>query len=287
MRCVSSSVSIRPMSVADVAPAAAVLRRGSWGDREAFFDFALEHSACLPLVADAAGEIVGTGLGTSFGRTGWVGMIFVAPAWRGRGLGTRLTRAIVDDLHQAGCGTVLLIATELGRPVYERLGFVAEDTYVILSSSGALERAPEQPMETTRPFETADFAAVCALDRWATGEDRSALLESIAGRHVGAVVVDVESHSAVRGYCLAASWGGWPTIASCPSVALALLDWRVRHGGSPGDTQTALLARNEVGLAAVLEAGWRRTGSAVRMRLGPAVEWHPDAVWGQFNFAIG
>ena len=52
------AVLVRPMTTRDVAPAAAMLRRGEWGDREGFFAWAVDHPACRPFVADDDGRLV-------------------------------------------------------------------------------------------------------------------------------------------------------------------------------------------------------------------------------------
>jgi len=118
-----SGTTVRPMLRDDVVAAADAVRRGDWGDREAFFRFAAAHSNCRPILAERDGEIVGTGVATVSGRVGWVGTIWVAPALRGRGLGRAITEAVIDELEGSGCRTLVLVATDAGRRVYERLGF--------------------------------------------------------------------------------------------------------------------------------------------------------------------
>ena len=84
-------------------------------------------------MADAGGELVGVAAGAVFAGTGWVGGVAVVPAHRRVGLGGALTEAIVAYLEDQGVATVLLHATALGRPVYERLGFVPETAYLTLT----------------------------------------------------------------------------------------------------------------------------------------------------------
>ena len=67
---------------------------------------------------------------------GWIGTIFVAPAWRGQGLGRAITQAIIDRLEAAGCRTLVLVATAEGRRLYERMGFEIQTRYRILEAPG-------------------------------------------------------------------------------------------------------------------------------------------------------
>lgn len=54
-----------------------------------------------------------------------VDMVATHPDHRGRGLATGLLRRALREARDRGCETASLIATAAGRPVYERLGFVA------------------------------------------------------------------------------------------------------------------------------------------------------------------
>ena len=132
----SDGQTIRPMAAADIEAAADVLVGGGWGDRRAFFRFAVAHPGITPFVAEADERIAGTGIATTNGAVGWVGMIFVDEGLRGRGIGTALTAAVIDRLEADGCATLVLLASPLGRPICERLGFVAEMDYRILVAAG-------------------------------------------------------------------------------------------------------------------------------------------------------
>lgn len=72
------------------------------------------------------GRIVGTAIGIDYTAFGWVAMMLVDPAYRGRGLGARLLEAALTALPPGL--PVRLDATPLGRPLYERYGFVPETT---------------------------------------------------------------------------------------------------------------------------------------------------------------
>ena len=50
--------------------------------------------------------------------------VYVEPAWRRRGVGEALMRAILDALAVRGIRRIVLHASDDGRRLYERLGFV-------------------------------------------------------------------------------------------------------------------------------------------------------------------
>ena len=91
----------------------------------------------LAWVAEAEGEIVATS-GLCFferppngasptGLEAYVMNMYTAPGWRGRGLATALLAAAVARAKEAGARRIWLHATEQGRPVYAKAGFVASD----------------------------------------------------------------------------------------------------------------------------------------------------------------
>ena len=114
---------LRPMTRADVDAATELILGNDWGVRREWLEFAATQPACIPIVAEAHGEIVGTGVGTVSGPVGWIGTIFIAPGRRGHGLGRAITQTIIERLESAGCRSLVLVATNEGRRLYERMGF--------------------------------------------------------------------------------------------------------------------------------------------------------------------
>ena len=275
---------IRPMLATDTSPAAELLRLGDWGERLLFFDWAIGQPTVAPLVAERDGEIVGTGVGSAHGPVGWVGTIFVEPARRGSGLGRAVTRAVIDELEARGCRTLVLIATSMGRPVYKREGFEILDEQVRFSIDG-LPADDRPPDPFIRPFAPADCDAVAALDRFATGEDRRAVLASLLAPESTWVAVDPAGE--VRGYLARAPWRGGALIAPDADDALRLLEMRRRSTGLSGKAGAGLLGSNVTGRERLRAAGRQEEGSGVRMIRGVPLDWHPEAIWGQFNGALG
>ena len=106
--------SLRAMTRADVDPATELILGNDWGVRREWLEFATTQPACVPIVTEADGEIVGTGVGTANGTVGWIGTIFIAPDRRGHGLGRAITQAIIDRLESGGCRSLVLVATSAG-----------------------------------------------------------------------------------------------------------------------------------------------------------------------------
>jgi hypothetical protein len=178
----------------------------------------------------------------------------------------------------------VLVATTVGRPLYERLGFAVQTWYRTLEAPG-LAGAGEAPDPRIRPFRPDDLDAMVALDRTATGEDRAHVLAALAtpdGTRILADDADRPVGSVVR-----APWGGGATIAPDLPDALAIL--RARRLAYPPDRRVrcGILLENEAGAAALQADGWTEAWRAPRLVRGAPPDWHPEHIWGQFNHALG
>jgi len=279
-----SRATIRPMRAADAVEAADLLRRGDFGERLDFFEWALTQPTIAPVVAVHEGRIVGTGTGSAHGHSGWVGVIFVAPDRRGTGLGRSITRTVIDDLEARGCRTQVLIASPMGRPIYVREGFTALDHQVRFTIDG-LPPGDGSMDPRVRLYAAGDFDAIAALDRHATGEDRGHVLRALVTTE--STLVAVDAAGAVRGFLARTPWRGGGLIATDPDDALRLLEHRRRSTGISGKAGAGVLASNVIGRERLRAAGWHEEMGNLRMIRGEPLDWHPDAIFGQFNGALG
>jgi GNAT superfamily N-acetyltransferase len=224
-------------------------------------------------------RVVGGAACASFGATGWIGALGVAPRARGKGIGGALTEAAVAWLRGCGAETVLLYATDMGRPVYARTGFVAEGGARAWRGSAT---GPPADANTLRSLRPADRDPVVALDRRATAEDRGAVL----GALTPLVGLGAERDGELRGALLTSPWGAGPAIlADGADEGVSLL--RAARGGTSSPAIVTLPDANAAGTDALAAWGFEPVNHAVRMRLGPAVPWAPERVYGMFNLFWG
>jgi GNAT superfamily N-acetyltransferase len=200
--------------------------------------------------------------------------IVVRPGQQRGGLGARLTEAAIEWLRKRAVGAVQLLATTAGRPVYERLGFAAGERY----GSFAWPAVARNADVVTRPLQTVDLPAACALDRAATGEDRRGFIEAIASGWVAT------RDSEIVGFHLACPWGGGPTIAGDPAAGLALLRLAATLQKSPRNL--GLPEANQAAVEYLDELGIRPDRYATRMWLGTPPRWRADMIFGVFNFGV-
>jgi GNAT superfamily N-acetyltransferase len=83
----------------------------------------LGRAECVVYVGYADGIPVASGLGWRSGRTIGVYSIATIGSARRRGYGAAMTARVIADGVAAGCDVAALQASEMGRPIYERLGF--------------------------------------------------------------------------------------------------------------------------------------------------------------------
>lgn len=270
------------MTASDVDPVSDAILRSGWGDRRIKMAFVVGHPPCLPFVAEADGAIVGTGVTTINGPVGWIGTIWVDPEWRGRGLGTALTRATIDAAEAAGCRTLLLVATQAGQPLYEKHGFRVQTRYRIVEAPGLGAGAPDPRI---RPFRASDLEDVVALDAAGTGEDRAHLLRAFAAP--GTTRCLERDDGSLGGFVIRAPWGGGATIAPDPDDALAILQARRLAAAPQKRVRAGLIESNTTGLERLIAAGWTDSWQAPRLIRGDMPAWQPNAIWGQFDHAVG
>jgi predicted N-acetyltransferase YhbS len=270
------------MTPADVESVVAAFIRTDWGDRRLNLDFVTRHAETHPFVAEADGAIVGTGVLSVNGTVGWIGTIWVEPAWRRRGVGMALTQAVIDTADSAGCRTLLLVATEAGRPLYERIGFEVQTWYRILEAPGLGDEAIDPRI---RPFQPGDLAGMADLSAAATGEDRTHLLKAFASPETAVCLV--RDDGSVGGFVVRAPWGGGSTIAPRLDEADAILHARRVGRGPEQRIRAGLVAENQSGLERLLATGWTDSWSAPRLIRGDPLHWQPEAIFGQFNHALG
>lgn len=124
-------------------------------------------------VAELDGDVVGTVATVRYGtRFGWIGMVLVDPAERGRGIGTLLLEQGLMLL--ADMPLVRLDATPAGHGIYLKRGFAEECRLYRFQTT--VPEGLAAPPESIRAMTQADLPEVVALDEEIFGANRAAML---------------------------------------------------------------------------------------------------------------
>lgn len=166
-----------------------------------------------------AGAVVLTRYGAELAS---VGMMLVAARYGRMGLG----RALMEHLlAEAGDATVTLFATDLGKPLYDKLGFRTIRRSAAFTGPFRADSFLAEPAVTvatadnskmrTRPAAAADMASIIDVDKAAFGADRSRLLRRLPA-FAGQLLV-LETGRGVAGF--AAAWQNHTSTVIGPVVA--------------------------------------------------------------------
>ncbi len=150
--------------------------QAGWNQTPADWRRLLDLSPGGCIAGRLAGRLAATATVVAYGaRVGWIGMVLVDEAFRGRGLGTALLHEAVACAGRLGVEASGLDATDLGHPVYLKIGY--SDVDPIDRWGGALRATG--PARGTIPIGRRDLDAVAGLDSEACGVDRHELLSHL------------------------------------------------------------------------------------------------------------
>jgi len=231
---------IRLLTAADIPAAMRLKEAAGWNQTEQDWANLLvaEPEGCFGLVCD--GALVASATAVCFrSALAWIGMVLTAPEYRGRGFARRLMEHTLAFLAGRGVEWIKLDATDMGRPLYVKLGFEEE---------GPVERWCLPRVEGARPVDlppcwVEDFAE---LDRAAFGADRLNVLRRVV---VESACVPGEGYAMGRPGTKAAYFG--PCVCRSLEAARTLLEWFLaRHPGEsvfwdllPGNAEALRLAQ--------------------------------------------
>lgn len=215
-------VEYRAMKATDLDAAWRLSMEQNWPHRPV--DWKVAFALGEGIVAEVDGALVGTAMSWRWGAGhATLGLVIVSERMRGRRIGSALTERVLDEL---GDRSVTLHATEDGRGLYERLGFVR--TGEVRQHQGMAGPAPLVAMDQgwrLRPFDRSDEAALFALDARARGWPRVEMLRLWIDSAERITVLDHDG--ALDGYAILRRFGRGvvigPVIASDPIGAQALI----------------------------------------------------------------
>jgi len=237
------------------------------------FRFHWGYSYFYPIVAEIDSTIVGCGIGIIHGSVSWLGTIIVLPEYRRQGIGEKITCNLIEYCRRKGCTSHLLTASEMGEPVYRKLGFKTNATYVFYKKE--IVAAPRQPSKV-REMQQKDYQAVKELDRDVTGEDRFDFLTRFFST---GWIYTADNSDGSSGYYLP-DFGGGLIIARNADAALELMRVRLNHG-----KKTAVVpATNTIAREFLILEGFQEYRTSPRMILGNKVPWQPSMM---YNRATG
>jgi GNAT superfamily N-acetyltransferase len=263
---------VRVITTADIPAAMRLKDAAGWNQTELDWRnlFHLAPDGCFGIEAD--GELMATTTAVCFGsELAWIGMVLTHPDYRGRGLARNLMEHALRYL-EGRVAWIKLDATDMGRPLYAKLGFQDECKIERWSRPGSSSNSNSGVGFSLRGTSVPLPPEVEKLDRQACGADRRELLS---------VLTRIESSVTNRGYAMGragskATYFG-PCIAETGTEATKLIDaFLDAHQGEA--IYWDILPHNTEATRIASERGFQPLRKLVRMSIpGPEPFKHDDS----------
>ncbi len=276
-----STEQLRLMTTDDLAAATELSAAAGWNQTPEDWQMLiwLEPQNCLAIEAD--GRLVATTTLLCYSqRLAWIGMVLTSASYRGRGFARRLLVAALDRADSLGVETVKLDATDDGKPIYEKFGFMAEQAVERWSRPAS---APPQPLELRISRSSYGLSPhLRELDVQAFGSDRSNILQPLAQRST----LELASNAFLFARPGRITRYLGPCIAHDPAAAREIIITVLkasRHTSWSWD----LLPANKEAVAVALELGFTRQRCLTRMARGKALRGRDEMVFASAGFELG
>jgi GNAT superfamily N-acetyltransferase len=228
------------------------------------------HTALKATLDD---RLVGLGTTILHDDSAWLASIITHPRYRAQGIGTKLTRALIDTLDPLRFSTVYLDATDLGYPVYKKIGFTEEIEYFHYKEISLGLNTEDSGI---RPYEPSFLEDILKLDRKVSGEERSRMLIP----HIQSSFVCIDDNRL--------------TGAFIPGLMEGLVIARDCHAGIElmkkrftSFNYTAIPASNRKANEFLTGLGYERFRRSRRMRLWKARDWKPEMLYSRVSGQLG
>ncbi len=238
------------------------------------FDFYTLSDFCFPIKVTIDKKIVGIGTTTIHNDIAWLAHIIVHPDYRNQSIGKLITQTLVEISNSKLCDTIYLLATDLGEPVYKKVGFETETDYLYFKGEKTIGTYTKT--ENIVAFNSDFKKQISNLDRQVSGEDRMFQLE----QHLSSGFVYSQDNE-VKGFYLP-TLGDGLIIASTNSAGQELMKLRLTSkdfAAFPIDnvSSTEFMHQNN----------FKEVRREKRMRLGKKRNWQPTNIYNRIGGNLG
>jgi len=259
-------IKIRKFTISDL-PQVKLLQPDGWPDITANFSFFNDVDFCFPFVGEVGTEIVGLANCLLNEDSGWISHIIVSERFRNQGFGYKLTQHVMNFLSDKNISTQLLIATQMGEKLYEKLGFKKSALYNFYKG----EKLTCSKNENIRSVKSSDFDDILKLDYSISGEYRKNMLQ----HYISSGFVYEENKSKILSGYYIPELGDGVILASNENAGIELL--KFKH--SQKVCKTILPELNHTGNKILKESGFEIYNQSYRMVYGEEVNWKPKSVY--------
>ena len=259
---------MRLLQEQDIAIAAELSAEAGWNQTADDWRMLLRLNPENCFGIDADGRLVSTATLMCYGKQlGWIGMVLTTAAYRRRGFARNLLLHAIERADQLGIESLKLDATDQGQPLYESLGFRAEQP---------VERwwRPQQPPcgAAIQPAPLLDH------DFRAYGADRSELLRALTERS--------KAYAQADGFCLSRLGRRANYIGPCISQSAEFARLSIQTFAGQ-ESYWDLLPQNQAALNIAIELGFKPLRKLIRMVRGRDLRGREDWIYAIAGFELG
>lgn len=245
-----------------------------WGDLVPRFEYFLASPVCYPLKLVADNKMVAIGTSIMHRNTAWLACIIVHLDYRNKGLGKLITQQLIANIDTKRYETIYLDATDLGYPVYKKLGFELDAEYAHLKTDIAFYEG--HTSECVVSFDEKFRSQLYALDQQVSGEGRSVVLDE----HIAASKIYLHKAS-LQGFYMP-TLGDGLIVAHTPYAGIELMKCRLQ-------TQkfAILPLDNAIAIDFLEKQHFYPVRIGRRMFLGKKRTWQPQNLYNRISGQLG
>jgi hypothetical protein len=233
------------------------------------FEFYLSSSLCFPIKYTINQKLIGVGASIRYYSTAWLGHIIVHKAFWKQGIGRKITQHLIEDIDSGIYSTISLIATPMGKGLYEQFGFETDSSYSFFRGGNF-----EPSLNLPQSYQSQYKDQLLAMDKFASAENRGQLLES----HLEMCRIFVENDE-LKGFYLPKLGEGY-ICALTKEAGQALLAERAMDFAVIPDDHLE-------GIDLFLQNGYTLFRTATRMFKGKRLNWNHKHVYSRIGGNLG
>jgi len=249
-----------------------------WEGFSKVFTEHLGQNYFFPIKLNYDKKIVGVGELVLNGKIGWLGNIVVDKNYRNQGFGKKITERLIEMAKERNCDSIYLLATSLGKYVYQKLGFKENGEYPFYQSQ--LENVDFTKSKNIFRYSEKYQNQIFNLDKIASGEDR----QKVITRYLqNSFVWKREGSENISGYFLP-DLGNGLIIANSDEAGFDLIKKREQLGMNkiilPSESTTTIEFLEKRGYSICRDP-------ATFMYIGKTKNWNPKMIYCRIGGWIG
>ena len=248
-----------------------------WGDITLVYQLHYGQAYFFPIKLIHKKKIIGVAELILNKNTGWLGNIVVSKTYRNNGLGRVLTQRLVEMAKAKKCKSIYLLATPLGKSVYEKLGFIENGKYLFFKTTE--KSITEYFSNNIITYHPKYKNEILQLDREANGEDRS---EVLALHLEDVLIYKQEGEEKINGFFF-------------PTLANGLIICNNQHAGLELIKKREAMGNNTIALPEACtetirflqQRNYKEYRQATFMHIGAMKIWKPQMIYSRIGGYLG